>query len=94
MTFMLAPPVLVSVTVCVAVAPISVAGKARLEGDRDATAGVVPVSVTNCGLPAALSEIATAPLAVPLACGVKETLIEQLVPPASEAGQLLVSAKG
>lgn len=60
--FMLAPPLLVSVTVCVAVEPISVAGKVKLDGDKDAMAGVVPVSVTDCGLPAALSEIVTAPL--------------------------------
>ena len=92
--FMLAPPLLVSVTVSVVVEPISAAGKVRLEGDRDATAGVVPVNVRDCGLPAALSEIVTAPLVVPLASGVKVTLIEQLAPPASEAGQLLVSAKG
>lgn len=92
--FMLAPPLLVSVTVCVAVEPISVAGKVKLDGDKDAMAGVVPVSATDCGLPAALSEIVTAPLAMPPACGVKVTLIEQLAPPASETGQLLVSAKG
>jgi hypothetical protein len=92
--FMLAPPVLVSVTVCVAVEPISVAGKVRLDGDRDATAGVVPTSVTDCGLPPALSVMETAPLALPLLCGVKVTLIVQLVPPASDAGQLLVCAKG
>ena len=36
----------------------------------------------------------TAPLTAPLACGVKVTLIVQLAPPSSEAGQLLVSAKG
>lgn len=33
-------------------------------------------------------------MTAPLACGVKVTLIVQLAPPASEAGQLLVSAKG
>ena len=92
--FMLAPPLLVSVTVWVAVEPITVAGKVKLDGDKDAMAGVVPVSAKDCGLPAALSEIVTAPLAVPLACGVKVTLIEQLAPPASGTGQLLVSAKG
>lgn len=94
MMFMLAPPVLASVTVCVVVEPMSVAGKARLEGDRDATAGVVPVSGTDCGLPLALSVIETAPLKLPLLCGVKVTLIMQLAPPVSEAGQLLVCAKG
>ena len=91
---MLAPPVFVSVTVCAVVAPISVAGNVRLEGDRDATAGVVPVNTSDCGLPAALSVIVTTPLAVPLTCGVKVTLIAQPAPPASEAGQLLVCAKG
>lgn len=91
---MLAPPALVRVTVCVAVPPISVAGKVKLEGERDATAGVVPVSATDCGLPLALSVMETAPLKLPLLCGVKVTLIVQLAPPASEAGQLLVCAKG
>ena len=93
---MLAPPVLVSVTVCVAVEPISVAGKVRLDGDRDTAAGVrpVPLSVTDCGLPLTLSVMETAPVALPLLCGVKVTLMVQLAPPASEAGQLLVCANG
>jgi hypothetical protein len=70
--------------------------KLRLEVLSETVAGAtpVPLKATDCGLPAALSEIVTTPLAMPLACGVKETLIEQLAPPASETGQLLVSAKG
>lgn len=54
----------------------------------------MPFNETACGLPAAPSVIVTRPLAEPLACGVKVTLIVQLAPPASAAGQLLVCAKG
>jgi len=53
----------------------------------------VPESVAVCGVPAALS--ATARVAVKLAtdAGLKVTLIEQLVPAASDVPQLLVSEK-
>ena len=54
----------------------------------------MPLREIECGLPLAASVMETAPLALPLLCGVKVTLIVQLAPPASEAGQLLVCAKG
>jgi len=72
--------------------------KARLEGESvgavAALVAPVPLKLTVCGLPLALSLMVTAPFAVPLDCGVNATLMVQLAPPASEAGQLVVSAKG
>ena len=66
-----------------------------LEGAADTVkSSPLPFNETVCGLPEALSVIVTAPLTVPPACGVKVTLIVQLAPPAREAGQLLVCAKG
>ena len=77
--FMLLPPVLVSVRVCVAVDPTCVAGKVRLVGERDTAAGVrpvpVPLKATACGLPLAVSVIWRAPLTGPLAVGVIATVI-------------------
>ena len=93
----LAPPVLVTLTVCVPlVVPITWPEKVKLDADSETAAGVrpIPLSVTDCGLPLALSAMETVPLALPPPCGVKVTLIVQLAPPASEAGQLLVCAKG
>jgi hypothetical protein len=60
-----------------------------------ATTGVVPVpvSVTVCGLPVALSVIVSVPVRVPPAVGVKVTLIVQLAPAATVDPQVLVSAK-
>jgi hypothetical protein len=63
-------PVLVSVAVCTAeVEPNAVAGKVRLLGVSVAVAatGVVPVSVTICGEPGALSVAARLAIAVPAA---------------------------
>jgi hypothetical protein len=42
----------------------------------------VPVSVTVCGLPAALSTMFNVAVRVPIAVGVNDTLIVQLAPPA------------
>jgi hypothetical protein len=53
----------------------------------------VPVKLTVCGLPAALSEMLRVPLRVPVAVGVKVTVIVQSAPAATELPQLLVSAK-
>lgn len=53
----------------------------------------VPVSVTSCGLPVALSAMLSVPAASPAAEGVKVTLIVQFELAASEDPQLLVSAK-
>ncbi len=59
------------------------------------TAGAVPVPVrlTLCGLPAALSVRVIAAARVPLAAGVKVTLIVQLAPTATLDPQLLDWAK-
>ena len=70
--------------------------KARLLGERPATAAApapVPVKLMVCGLPAALSEMLTAAVRVPVAVGVNVTAIVQLPPAATEAPQVLVSAK-
>ena len=62
---------------------------------KDCTAGAVPVPVrlTVCGLPVALSVRVTAAVRVPLAVGVKVTLIVQLAPAATELPHVLVCAK-
>ena len=52
-----------------------------------------PVSETVCGLLLALSVIDSVPLRLPVALGVKVTLMVQLAPGASELGQVLVWAK-
>jgi len=50
--------------------------KLRLAGDRVTVAAVpVPVSGTDCGLPAALSTTLTLAVRVPVAVGLKVTLI-------------------
>jgi hypothetical protein len=70
--------------------------KAKLVGER-LTAGAVlvpvPERLTVCGLPEALSVRVTAAVRVPLAAGVKATLIVQVAPAAKLDPQLLVSAK-
>ena len=53
----------------------------------------MPLSRTDCGLFGALSVTAIAALLVPVAEGVKVTLIAQLVLGASRIGQVLDSAK-
>jgi hypothetical protein len=50
----------------------------------------VPVSVTVCGLPSALSVMVTAPVLSPPAVGLKVTLSPQLAPAATLEPQLLV----
>lgn len=50
----------------------------------------MPVRVTDCGLPAALSEMLMEADRLPLEAGVKVTLIVQLELAASELPQLLV----
>jgi hypothetical protein len=49
----------------------------------------VPVKVTVCGLPAALSLIVTAPLLVPVAVGINVTLILQAAVGESELGHVV-----
>ena len=53
----------------------------------------VPVRLTDCGLPLALSAMVIAPLRVPVAVGVKVTMIVQLPPAATELPQVLFWAK-
>src|SRR5436190_20599958 len=53
----------------------------------------IPLSVTFCGLPAALSLMLTAAVRVPLAVGLNVTLIPQLAPAANELPQVWVCAK-
>ncbi len=53
----------------------------------------VPDRLTVCGLPVALSEIASAAVRDPLAAGVKDTTIVQLAPAATELPQLLFWTK-
>src|ERR1700722_9258969 len=51
----------------------------------------VPVRVTRCGLPPALSVIVIVPVWVPVAVGVNVTLIVQFAPAVTEVPQVLVS---
>lgn len=51
----------------------------------------VPVNVTTCGLPPALSVIVIAPLLVPVVVGVNVTLIVQLALIASELGHVVAA---
>ena len=68
--------------------------KVRLAVDRLAVGPVlVPVRVTICGLPTALSVIAREALRVPGAVGANVTLIVQLPPAATELPQVLVTLK-
>ena len=54
----------------------------------------MPVKLTICGLPAALSVIVTAPVPVPVAVGVNLTLIWQLDPAPSVDLHVVVREKG
>lgn len=88
-------PPLFRVTVLIApVVPTFWSGNATLVGDR-VTAGVIPVPLKLAvwGLPAALSGMVTVPVLVPVAVGVKVTLIMQLAPATREVPQLLVWPK-
>src|SRR5260370_25224633 len=89
----LAPPVLVKVMVWGAlVVPTCVAGNVRLVGDSETAAGMtpVPLRVTECGLPLALSKRVTPPLAGGAVCGVKVTLLGRPVSRARAAWRLFV----
>jgi hypothetical protein len=88
-------PVLLRVTLCaVLVVPTFWLLNVRLVTERPAVAAVpVPVRLTVCGLPAALSEMLTDAVRVPAAVGVNVTLIVQLPPAATELPQVFVSAK-
>jgi hypothetical protein len=56
-------------------------------------AAPVPMRLTDCGLPEALSVMLRVPVRVPEAVGLKVTLMLQLAPAATELPQLSVSAK-
>ncbi len=91
-------PVLESVTDCAAlVVPTVRLAKASEEAERLTTgaeaAAPVPVRLTDCGLPEALSVILRPPDRVPEAVGVNVTLMVQFAPAATELPQLLVCAK-
>ena len=61
-----------------------------MEADGEAP---VPLRVTDCGLPEALSATDNEALAAPLADGVNVTPMAQLAPAATLEPQVLVSAK-
>ena len=63
----------------------------RLVGDKLTIAAIpVPVRLIVCGLPDALSVMLTLPVRVPVAVGVKVTLMLQLPPAATDAPQVFV----
>jgi hypothetical protein len=91
-------PVLLSLTDWAAlVVPTVWLVKVRLVGDKDTVGDPLevpdPVRLTVCGLPLALSVMVRVPLRVPVAVGVKVTLIAQVEPAATPLPQLFVSAK-
>ncbi len=67
-----------------------VLGKVSEVGERLGGTVPVPERLTVCGLPLALSVIASVELSAPVVVGVKVTLIVQLVLAASELPQLFV----
>jgi len=81
-------PVLLSVVVSV----FPTVPKLRLAG-LNSTTVPVPVRLTVCGLPAALSAIDTAPVRVPLCVGLKVTLMVQLASAARLEPQVFVWLK-
>lgn len=88
-------PVFLSVTVWAAeVTKFTVKGKVIEVTESDAIGPVpLPLTVTDCGLPDALSVIRRLPLLVPVAVGLNVTLMVQVALIAREEPQLLVCAK-
>ena len=83
-------PTLVSVTVFAAlIIPMATVPKLKLVGESFAVVPT-PLSVTFCGLPAALSVMLNAAVRVPDAVGLNLTLILQLAPAANEVPQVVV----
>src|SRR5437870_168925 len=74
------------------IVPMACVENVKLTGESLAVVPI-PLSVTFCGLPAALSLMLTAAVRVPLAVGLKVTLIPQLAPAANELPQVWVCAK-
>src|SRR4030081_2434216 len=89
-----AVPVFLSVTFCEAfVVPTCWPLNVRLLGvSLTKGASPVPVRLTVCGLPAALSVTLTFAVLVPFAVGVKVTVMVQLAPAATDFPQLFVCA--
>jgi len=90
------PPLFVTVTFCGRPdVPTYWLGKEIFEGVTDTRGGgiAVPASGTGSGLAERLFEITKAAIRVPVAAGVKVTLIEQLAPADKFPTQLSVSAK-
>jgi hypothetical protein len=86
-------PAFVRVTGCDAlVVPTATPENVRLLVEREAPEAV-PVKVTVCGLPLALSVMVRVPLTVPGAVGVNVTLIAQEAPAAMPVPQVLVWEK-
>ena len=85
-------PVLLKVAVSTPlVVPTDWFPKERLVGERPSIGAVpVPERATDWGLPAALSVMLTEAVRLPLAVGVKVTLIVQLAPAATELPQVLL----
>jgi hypothetical protein len=88
-------PLLVRVTACAVLAtPTDWFPNERLVGDKLTDATVpVPERLTVWGLPLALSVMLTEAIRLPLAEGLKVTLIVQFPPAATELPQVLVWAK-
>jgi len=81
-------PTLVKVTFCgEPVVPIVTDPKFRLVGESFAVVPI-PLRLTFCGLPAALSEMLSAAVRVPEAVGLKVMLMPQLAPAANELPQV------
>ena len=73
------------------VVPTSWPANVRLVGDSAAAAAIpLPLRAAVCGLPLALSVTDRVPVRVPVAVGVKLTLILQLAPAFRLAPQLLL----
>jgi hypothetical protein len=80
-------PMLVRVTVLVLRFPRATVPKFRLVADSFAVVPI-PLRITVCGLPLALSEMLNPALRLPDAVGLKVMLILQLAPTASELPQV------
>ena len=85
-------PVLLNVTTCAPlVVPTSCEAKLKLAGDKLAAGATpVPVRLTDCGLPVALSVIASDSFSAPVVVGVKVMLNVQLPPAATELPHVFV----
>jgi hypothetical protein len=87
-------PVLARITGCASlVDPLTVLGKDRLAGETlmEVDAAPVPVSVTFCGEPVALSATLSVPVSVPVVVGLKLTDMVHVAAAASVVPQVVVS---